>query len=109
MMRMMSDSATTATEEEEAPAAPAGELTELARLEIRIGKIVEVCVFPCTVCTLVIGERSAGIERGLGEGAVLSFGSRVAQLWRAKAAGLLPTPSEGFSIFAPEGAEGSTE
>lgn len=37
---MMSDA--TATEAEEAPAAPTGELTELARLEIRIGKIVEV-------------------------------------------------------------------
>jgi leucyl aminopeptidase (aminopeptidase T) len=28
--------------EAEAPAAPTGELTELARLEIRVGKIVEV-------------------------------------------------------------------
>lgn len=38
--RMMSD--TTATDEAEVEAAPKGELTELARLEIRIGKIVEV-------------------------------------------------------------------
>lgn len=51
---MMSDSATTATEEE-APAAPAGELTELARLEIRIGKIVEVCV--CMHYTSIIYVR----------------------------------------------------
>lgn len=36
---MMSDATAT---EEEATAAPTGELTELARLEIRIGKIVEV-------------------------------------------------------------------
>ncbi|CAM9162820.1 unnamed protein product [Ectocarpus sp. 6 AP-2014] len=43
-MMMMSDAAV--TEEEAAAAAPTGELTELARLEIRIGKIVEIARHP---------------------------------------------------------------
>ncbi|CAM9820696.1 unnamed protein product [Pylaiella littoralis] len=43
-MMMMSDATT--TEEEEAAAPPSGELTELARLEIRIGKIVEIARHP---------------------------------------------------------------
>lgn len=42
---MMSDAAV--TEEEAAAAAPTGELTELARLEIRIGKIVQVKGWLC--------------------------------------------------------------
>lgn len=41
-MMMMSDATAEAGVEEEAAAAPTGELTELARLEVRIGKIVEV-------------------------------------------------------------------
>ena len=39
---MMSDATAEAGVEEEAAVAPTGELTELARLEIRTGKIVEV-------------------------------------------------------------------
>lgn len=40
--RMMSDTTVAGEAEAEVEAAPVGELTELARLEIRIGKIVEV-------------------------------------------------------------------
>lgn len=48
---MMSDTA--ATDEAEVEAAPVGELTELARLEMRIGKIVEVSEAECTGNTYV--------------------------------------------------------
>eukprot|EP00752_Nemacystus_decipiens_P008530 g7619.t1 len=45
-MMMMSDTTAEAGVDEEAAAAPTGELTELARLEIRIGKIVEIARHP---------------------------------------------------------------